>query len=196
LNTIKRITFLEAWRCFPKGWTWEPLGTRGINLLVGDQGCGKSTLLGLLGTNNQKIIHVELENQEGVQTLYFDSEKHSPRAVSDLNATHFETSVVLGSRFVSHGQALLGLVEKCREAEKAIVFLDEPENGLSLRSQYRVANAIKRAQSQGGCQVFVATHSQVIMEAVKEVFSLEDNRWMKVPEFLEDQRKTGKRRKK
>lgn len=158
----------------------------GINLLVGDQGCGKSTLLHCLALNKTDKINIILENNELVETRHLDTEKHNPRTVGDINGTHLPVHQVLASRFHSHGQTLLPMVVACEEADQIILFIDEPEAALSIRSQHRITKAILKAASQN-CQIFVATHSKILIESQENVFSLEHNQWLPNQEFLKSQ---------
>lgn len=186
MNFVTKVKFKKEHRCFPSQWEFTP--QPGINLLVGDQGCGKSTLLHALGTNQKDLISVTLQNPEiAVNTRYLDTEKHNPRAISDLGATHLPAVYAISARFKSHGQAMLPLVEACKTARDNIIFLDEPEAGLSVRSQYGVSNALQTAVSRG-CQLFVATHSTILMELTENVFSLEHNQWMKTQDFIQSQK--------
>lgn len=185
MNRIQTITFKQDWRCFPKGWTITPKPK--TNLLVGDQGCGKSTLLDCLATNKSDVIDIALENDALVETFYLDTEKHNPRMVSSLDLTHLPTHQVLSSRFGSHGESLLPMVTTCNQAEEKIIFVDEPEAGLSIRSQYEILEAFQKAEKQG-CQIFIATHSMILIESQLEVFSLEHNQWMDPTNFLTTQK--------
>lgn len=185
MNTIKKISFPNDFRCFKAGWSMEP--KPGLNLLVGDQGCGKSTLLELLGNNHRHIADYTLENHELVETFFLDTEKNNPRGLSDLSDTHLPAAVAIGSRWKSHGETILQLVLTSSQAKDSILFVDEPEAGLSVRSQFKVLNALQKAQKQG-CQIFVATHSQILIEAVDSVFSLEHNAWMTPQDFIQTQK--------
>ena len=186
MNRIQKITFKTDYLCYKAGWSFEP--RPGINLIVGDQGCGKSTLLKLLATNNTEKVDISLENDKLINTYYLDTEKHNPRMVSHLDMTHVGTGMVLHSRFMSHGETILPIVASCEQGKDSIFFFDEPESGLSIRSQYAVNRAITAAE-KNGCQLLIATHSWILMNCQSKVFSLEHNAWMRPNEFLETQKK-------
>src|SRR5262245_54831264 len=135
----KKVEILDDFHNLRKGCTIE---MKPATLLVGDQGCGKSTLLHLM-TSGSKIIKVYLSrdaNNKGVETYYFDSESMNPRiqGMDDFtNPNGSSRGIGLGaglsSRFMSHGEVLQKFtVLGVKQAKACIVFLDEPESGLSL----------------------------------------------------------------
>ncbi len=93
---------------------------------------------------------------------------------------------VLSSGMKSHGQVLLPLIKQFTEAKRGLLFIDEPETALSIRSQHLIADEFQKC-IDNGCQIFVATHSQIIMERFGKVLSLEHRRWMDSSEFIETQ---------
>jgi predicted ATPase len=102
------------------------------------------------------------------------------------------------SRLKSHGETLLPMLEKFVKAKFGIIFIDEPETALSIKSQYKFVEILKRAV-ESKCQVFISTHSQIIMEGVEKfmkedvgvtdykILSLEHKKQMGVAEFIKTQ---------
>jgi predicted ATPase len=171
---------------------------KSITLLVGEQGCGKSTLLSLLSCND-KLINVKLSesvHDEGIQTLYFDSEKMNPRVVDIEHYTNpngtsrgIGVGAALKSRFMSHGEVLREFtVNGIKEAKDCVLLLDEPESALSLANQYRLARELQIAVSKN-VQIIASTHCLPLIESVNEVYSLEHNRWMTSEEFVKSSKK-------
>ncbi len=96
--------------------------------------------------------------------------------------------VMLQSRLKSHGQVIFPMLKAISDNNNGLIFLDEPETSLSIRSQKKLVDVLYQALSQG-CQLFIATHSTIIMECVEEVYSLEHKRWMPTAEFIKTQEK-------
>jgi predicted ATPase len=69
----------------------------------------------------------------------------------------------------------------------SVILLDEPEAGLSLRNQFKVWDEVTRA-SENKCQIIIATHSLVIIQAAEDVLSLEHGKWMKSGDFISTQK--------
>lgn len=189
---VEKITIKETYRNLETG--FELIPKKDVTLLVGDQGCGKSSLLTLLKNNSKEHLKLKLHPDtvaKGTKTFYFDTESMNPR-VQDLYAftNPNGTSKGLGlgaglaSRFQSHGEVLQILtIDILEKASDCVLFLDEPESGLSLRNQYRFVRTIKRAV-QKGCQFFIATHCVPIIEAFEEVYDLENKKWVNSIEYV------------
>lgn len=184
---MKSIVFDKEYRCFKKGERYE--FKPGLNLLVGDQGCGKSTIISCMcdDKNDQWTIDVN-----PVEFRFLDTEKMNPRTVGDLNYAR-DVGYTIASKFMSHGQTLLPMVEACKDMKGYILFLDEPEAALSIRSQIKVADAIAECAKHN--QVFACTHNPYIIRKAKEVLDLERKMWTDAEEFIKHQ-ENGKSRKK
>jgi len=165
----------------------------GLNLLVGDQGCGKSTLLQQLMSGGS--FNHDITVDPGTDFRFFDSEKHNPRTKQSLEYSE-DIGEDLISHFQSHGQTLLPRVKAVSKMKGYIIFLDEPEAALSIRSQIIVANCIKKASENN--QVFVATHNSYIIKMADEVLDLERRIWTSSEEFIkfQEEGKPLKRKKK
>jgi predicted ATPase len=187
---ISNITILENYRTLQRGFSFD---CSEVNLLVGDQGSGKSTLLGLL-RENSKLVKMELSKhclENGIPTFFFDTEKDNPR-VKDPQSYTKPTGENVGigfgaglmSRYQSHGEIMKSLVVgPLKKAENCVVYLDEPESGLSLRNQYALAEEIHNAAKRN-VQLFIATHSLILIQSVDTVVSLEHGKVMPSKEFI------------
>lgn len=165
-----------------------------INLLVGEQGCGKSTLLKLLQENHKdiKITFFDLNfiQNVGVDTFYFDSEKDNPRIKDPELYTKFNgEDIGIGfcnavmTRFKSHGEVLQNfIIEPLKKAKDCVIFLDEPESGLSITNQFKLIKEIKKA-SKRNVQLFIATHCYPLIESF-DVISLQHLEQMTGKEFI------------
>lgn len=184
-HSILSIKFLEEFRTFREDESiiFKP----GINLLCGDNGCGKSSLILAMTEKHRTKVAIEMSVENECTFYYLDTEKHNPRTVSDVRNSHMTIDTVISSKFGSHGETILPLVRAAGKAKNTIIFLDEPEAGLSIRSQYKILESLLKAQ-RNGCQLFVSTHSAILMEAIGEVLSLEHKKWMNSQDFINSQK--------
>jgi predicted ATPase len=195
---VKSALFTQDHRGFKE---LDKIFFKDINIIVGDQGCGKSTLLSAMhkfNPQNPYPLTLELTEKtikEGVDTFYFDFEKGNPRINDPIMYTTpsgKDTGIgfqnALKSRYFSHGEISMQYSLKLAEQKNAVILFDEPESGLSLRSQYKLVDAINKAASQD-CQIFIATHSLVLIESFENVLSLEHRKWMNSEDFINSQKK-------
>lgn len=155
----------------------------GINIIVGENGSGKSSMMHLLTEYNPKdgickIIH------DNVEYRFLDTEKHNPRLKHDLEYSK-NIRYELSSHFVSHGEAMLPLIlaSEKENFKDIILLVDEPESGISLSNQKKIAACFKSVVTNN-CQIIATTHSFVLMKSVDEVFSLDDKKWVSSAEYL------------
>jgi predicted ATPase len=182
---LRSILWNENHRCFNKG---ESIGFKPVTLLVGDQGCGKSTLLYELHTGGK---HLTSDCPTPVETRYFDTEKNNPRIAASLDDTPLPAMATLQLRWCSHGQAMLKMAKAMEAFKRSMILWDEPESGLSVRSQYALLDVIKTALKNRN-QLVIATHSIPLIESQRCVYSMEHRAWMRNDEFLETQKQHGK----
>lgn len=152
----------------------------GINLIVGDQGTGKSTLLNQIfkvSRQQQSVIDVEI-GEGSFDMLYFDTESMNPR--QSRNADPMLCAV---SKFMSHGQAMWETTSIIDDSKNLLIVIDEPESGLSIKSQYKLLHKMHEAVKRN-CQFILATHSNAIMSNIKKVFCLERKEWLSAEDFL------------
>lgn len=162
----------------------------GISVIVGENGSGKSTLLTILSEpehgkkiSNSKFHISEDANKNGVATKFFDTEKHNPR-IKDLNYQSADTyRYSLLSRFKSHGQTLFPILEHMKKFNREIIFIDEPESGISPKNQIKLWKAFNAAV-KNECQIILATHSYIFIKLAKEVFDMETKSWIKSEDYL------------
>lgn len=155
----------------------------GMNLLVGDQGSGKSSLLSFFRKDNDRIAkETVVMSCEFVSCIGLDTEKDNPRTLSYFREGAMQAQVA--AMFSSHGQSVLAIMKAVQDAKDKLVFIDEPEAGLSVRSQYKLVDYFGKA-IENGCQVILATHSMVLMEAFDTVFNMEQMKWMSSKEYIE-----------
>lgn len=189
---FKKLKFNEDFRCYKAGDEIE--FNSGINLIVGEQGCGKSSLFEAI-IKNWGILTVDYDPNSDY--LFFDTESMNPRLEDSFRAhrnfdsvTQFEKAKdqSLIDRFAlelnvkSHGQAMLPLALAHKKAKRKTIFIDEPEAGLSIRSQYKVLAHYKELSKNN--QLVIATHSPIFMQEVGKVLSLEHRKWMSADEFI------------
>lgn len=167
-----------------------------VNLFVGDQGTGKSTLMKLLQSDD-KGLEIVVDGE--VKSYYFDTEKDNPRLKNpELYTTPSGRDVGIGyigaflTRIRSHGEVLRDMVlEPLFEAKDCVILIDEPESGMSLKSQYRLLDGIEEAV-KNGCQIFLATHCYPIIERYN-VISLDNWKPMSGKDYIKKQIKNGRK---
>ena len=195
---VEKIKVLKEKYCLEESFQIEnPLP---ITLLVGDQGCGKSTLLSLMNSDGHDPSKIEIGltelGEKGVNTYFFDSESMNPRVAPEYN--YYDTqgrSIGIGmagklqSFFESHGETLLNFtVNGINKAEGVVMFFDEPESALSVRSQLALVDAIQKASDERQCQFFIATHCMPLIQSQEKVYSLEHRKWVTSNDFIESQK--------
>lgn len=157
----------------------------GLNIVVGENGSGKSTLLQLLSEHKdfKDIIKIKLVDPNlKVKTKFFDTEKMNPRLKKDLNSSK-NIMYDVCSHFWSHGESIIPLIEACREFKDEVIFIDEPEAGVSLSNQLKMLKIFKQCE-KNNCQLIVTTHSYPIIKNVEKVISLDSKKWIKSETFL------------
>jgi predicted ATPase len=157
--------------------------SHGINIVVGENGSGKSTLLNLLTNTSdfKDTFSVKVEPQTTFRFL--DTEKHNPRIknnCADSKNIGFEIS----SRFLSHGETMMPLLSASKDFENILLFVDEPEAGLSLRNQKKLLTIFENISLHNNCQIILTTHSYIFIKSREEVFSMNEKNWIKSKDFL------------
>lgn len=193
---IEKVRFNSDFRCYKSGDTLE--FKEGINLIVGEQGCGKSTLFYSIMNWQESGIAMAYDSDKGY--LFLDTETMNPR-LSDSFKAHKEfedlkayekaefefvrDSLIRDDKHKSHGQVMLPLLTANKDTVDKTIFIDEPEAGLSIRSQYKVLNHYRELSKNN--QLIIATHSPILIKEVGEVYSLEHRKWMSADEFIKSQ---------
>lgn len=108
-------------------------------------------------------------------------------SVNVIDKKLIDLDVITRSAMQSHGQALFPFLEEALKVEGGIVFLDEPETSLSIKSQRKLASMLNLAAKDN--QIFIATHSEILIRAVNTVLSLDEPKpvWVENTEFLDKQ---------
>lgn len=180
---ITSVKILQNYNTLKRG---KSVKLKDITLLVGDNGCGKSSLLYAMTKGAYRgIAHVEGDETE---FYFFDFEKDNPRTKQPNPLDAFDVKLALTSRFKSHGESNVELLEflSDKTVNNSVIILDEPETALSMRNQYRLYNLINSCVKRGN-RLIVATHSKVLIENVEKVFSVEHWKWMENRDFIKSQ---------
>jgi len=99
-----------------------------------------------------------------------------------------DLDVITQSAMKSHGQALFPFLEEALKVKNGIVFLDEPETSLSIKSQRKLASMLNTAAVNN--QIIIATHSEILISQTdKQVLSLDEPKptWIGGHEFIRKQ---------
>lgn len=196
---LKTILFQQEFRCFPskQQFDFKP----GLNVIVGDQGCGKSSLFYSIinwtksgiamdyaeDNNGFKFIDTETMNPRLQESFKSNREFKSPKEYDKAKFDHDFNRIANDLDIQSHGEVILPLILSSHSKENnQTFFFDEPESGLSIRSQYKIFKHFENLAKNN--QVFIATHSIIIIQEAKDVLSLEHKKWMPSKEFISSQK--------
>jgi predicted ATPase len=83
----------------------------------------------------------------------------------------------------SHGETNIAMLNSLREAADCLVMMDEPDMALSIRTCQLLVKRLKELVDRGG-QVIAAVHNPIVIQAFKDVLSLEHGRWMPSKDFI------------
>jgi len=153
---------------------------KGLSVIVGENGSGKSTILELLIHSNVYKNICSINYSGKPQFLFFDTEKNNPRVNQPRDESYTQDIMM---RFSSHGEAMFPILEHLKTEKNKVIFIDEPEAGLSLKNQVKLLKVFDDAINNG-CQVIISTHSYLIIQSVEKVFCLNRKRWIKSQTFL------------
>jgi len=154
----------------------------GINVIVGENGSGKSTLLRLLTDSKFLPDKIKLDYKKGTEFSFLDTEKDNPR-MKDIRLQEKHYSFAVHSHFVSHGQIMFPLVDAIKNFKDKVVFIDEPESGISLSNQKKLFKSFKKA-ALNNCQIVLTTHSYIFINSIETVFSLDSKKWVLSKDYL------------
>lgn len=186
-HMLKSVKFKTDVRCFKKNQLIKFFP--GITLLAGDQGCGKSSILS--GLTKPQMFKWTVKCDK-CQYRYIDTERDNPRVKDPELLPRGLYGFGIRSRFASHGEILLPVLKEMGKYKNELLLVDEPEAGLSIRSQLLILKTLHKAV-KNGCQVVVATHSWIIIESIDKVLNLEAMDVQTAAEFLKHQK--GKKKK-
>jgi len=179
---LKSVIFKQDYRMFKEGQIIE--FHPGITLFVGNQGVGKTTLCNLLQGNQATKDKLVTDCSQCTNVFSFDAERDNPRISNDLNTLTVQKAI--SRLYLSHGETIFEILKRLDKESNCIFVQDEPESGLSLQSQCKVLEMMKRAIDRG-CQIITSTHSFVFILGLEEVFDLGTMSYMNSKEYLEQQ---------
>lgn len=85
----------------------------------------------------------------------------------------------------SNGETTIDFINSLSKLEGCLIVLDEPETSLSIKSQIKMRNLVKRLAAKN--QIIVVTHSQYFMEMSKDVYDFEKKQWTSTKEYIKSQ---------
>jgi predicted ATPase len=168
-----------------------------ITVLSGDNGLGKSTLIGCIRNlfdTKWTMSHCSSfddvllnKSQKDVKISYLDLSVDLFAVSPEIDFDNFE--LFQKCRQSSSGEGAIFQLADFIGTNNAtpLLIIDEPEKGLSIMKQIKVANVIKKhALKNPQQQIIIATHSQYIMEITNSVLSL-NHKFKHIPiqEYME-----------
>lgn len=191
---LKNVKFTEDFRVYKKDEEIEFKSS--LTIITGDNGSGKSSLISCIrnlfktkwtmshcDAGNGKIT----SNVEGSHEIgYFDTS-------ADLHKNAVEFDFDNMSLFVQCTQASSGQGTLLQLAnffdinkDKKLLILDEPERGLSLRSEQLFINYILKSWFEHPeMQILITTHSPLFMSMAEVVFSTSHKKYITHKEYLD-----------
>jgi len=88
----------------------------------------------------------------------------------------------LACLFSSHGEASYAISKAVEKFDESLIFFDEPDMALSIRSCNKLVNLFKRLSETK--QIIAAVHNPTVIAAFPEVLSLEHHCWMTSDQFI------------
>lgn len=176
---LKQMQLKEKYRGM-KPFTLDFLS--GLNVIVGENGSGKSSLLSLITDPNSSLREIAV-NETEFAFHFFDTEKMNPRIRKDFMASGV-VALLVNSKYQSHGEAMLPMLNHAEEMHNSLILVDEPEAGLSLSNQKKLFKVYEKIVRDNNCQIILTTHSYVIISSVEKVFNMKTKKWEKSSDFL------------
>ena len=189
---IEKITFKKDYRCFKKDEEIE--FNSKLNIFVGDQGSGKSTLLALLCSFLDKSIpkywatHIQdfsdiatIKVSDKKEIVYINPEYDCSKSKGYFDDYNFQMSTL----WSSHGQSVIAKLSQLSKMTDSIIFVDEPETGLSIKNQILLRELFYKLALVGN-QLFVATHCFPIINGPIKLFDMDSRKLVKSSDYLEN----------
>lgn len=136
----------------------------------------------------QKLATTRLSNSQHFQVMIAEAyAKCKNQSMNVIDKKLVDLDVITVSAMQSHGQALFPFLQEALKVKNGIVFLDEPETSLSIKSQIKLLGMLKEAQIDN--QILIATHSEILIKGIGNVISLDEGspKWITADEFVKGQ---------
>lgn len=134
----------------------------------------------------ERLKTTRLSNVQHFQTMLantYSTIKNASQNVIDKKL--IDLDVISKSAMQSHGEVIMPFLDESLKIKNGIVFLDEPETSLSLKSLRRLASKLIEVSNNN--QIFMATHSEILMRCSDEVLSMDIKEWTNTHEYIKAQ---------
>jgi len=195
---LNKIKFIEDFRCYKTGEEIEFKDN--LTIISGDNGSGKSSLLSCI-RNMYKVkwtlsddsggkgkIEVTGDSEESVEGDVFYLDLCSDLYKNSAEFDYDNMSVYLQCMNSSSGEGVIYqlvslLTTKLKDAK--MIIIDEPERGLSIKNQFKIANVINKfVNDNPDVQFLVTTHSEALLLSKKELWSASHKSYLPSEDYM------------
>lgn len=178
---LDKIVFSKNIRTFKKGHTFN--FKNNLTVISGENGLGKSTLIGAIRNifdnkwtmSHDNCLEDILENKKNldIKIGYIDLASDLYSVKPEIDYDKFDLMIKCNSVSSGEGAILQFIDFLATSLDFPLIIIDEPERGLSIRNQRRIAAIIKKHSMENPTQqIILTTHSEHIMSLGYEILSL------------------------
>lgn len=163
-----------------------------VNLIVGDNGTGKTQLFKIIKDKLNNNVHsfsidCSIDFDKETEILIFDlvngliKDIIKPNPFGDSRQFNEDSLFKLNYSDKSHGENVKAILDFTQKFKDKTILLDEPESGLSIKSQIGLIEKIKELSKHN--QLFIITHSKFLIDAFEEVYYFDEHKWLSKEKF-------------
>lgn len=189
-----------------------------LTIIVGDNGCGKTSFINNFIFPYEKIkgiFEVEEEYRKGVikkwldddtrmltfsgqpELIIVEKEIHKNSIIKQYTDANTKGDGFLPPQFLanawdmsefSNGENNLDFLQSISKIKNSLIVVDEPETSLSIKSQMKVCELIRKIISENN-QIILVTHSEYMMKLSDKVYDFEKKRYVDTEKYIKNQKK-------
>lgn len=134
----------------------------------------------------ERLRTTRLSNSHHFQTMLVNAYGTIKNASSNIiDKKLMDLDVISRSAMQSHGEVIIPFLDEALKIKNGIIFLDEPETSLSLKSLRKLAAKLISASKEN--QIFMTTHSEILMNCCNKLLSMDDKMWVDTGHYIKNQ---------